>query len=269
MRDATVVARVRAEALGVCESTLYYKRRMPERDHALRRRIEDVLREHPSYGHRRIAIALERNKKCILRVMKLFGIKPYRGRGRKWHRTKTQSRWYPNLLRLVTPAFEGCVWAADFTELAFEGRKYFVATVIDIYSRRIVGAAISTRHTAALTTAALGNALLSRSRPAIFHSDNGVEYDAKAFRVFLVSLGIAISRSKKAAPWENGYQEAFYSQFKVDLGDPNRFISVGEFTAEIYRAVHVYNTLRIHTVLRMPPAQFALLNAPATMQAIV
>lgn len=269
MRDAPVAARARAATLGVCESTLYYKHKMPERDHALRREIEEVLREFPSYGHKRIARALKRNKKAILRVMKVFGIRPYRRRGRKWRKTKTESVYYPNLLRVVTPTFDGCVWAADFTELAFKGRKIFVATVIDIYTRRIVGVAIGAAHNAALVTATFGNALLAHSRPAIFHSDNGVEYNAKSFRAFLVSLGIAISRSKKGSPWENGYQESFYSQFKIDLGDPNRFESLGELAAEIYRTIHVYNTVRIHTALKMSPRQFALLHAPATMQTIV
>ena len=74
------------------------------------------------------------------------------------------------------------------------------------------------------------------------------------------SLGIKVSMSRKASPWENGYQEAFYSQFKVDLGDPNRFNSLGELIAEIYQTIHIYNTQRIHTVLKMPPKQYAILK---------
>ncbi len=268
MRDAPVAAHARAEALDVCVATLYYKRKMPERDHALRREIENILREFPSYGHKRIARALKRNKKAILRVMHLFGLKPYRRRGRKWRKSKTEVAYYPNLLRLVTPTFEGCVWAADFTELVFKGRKIFLATVIDIYSRRILGVAIGTAHNAVLVTAAFGNALLVNSRPAIFHSDNGVEYNAKSFRAFLTTLGVAISRSKKGCPWENGYQESFYNQFKIDLGDPNRFASLGELVAEIYHTIHVYNTTRIHSALKMSPRQFAQLHAPATIRTI-
>ncbi len=236
MRGAAVVARVRAKSLGVSVSTLYYRRRMAVRDHALRRSIEEVLRGHPGYGHKRIAAVLKRNKKCIRRVMKLFGIKPYRRRGRKWHKAKTECA-YPNLLKLVTPTYEGCVWAADFTELAFKGRKVFVATVIDLYSRRVLGAGVSYAHNTTLVLSALGNALLANPRPAIFHSDNGVEYNAKAFRSFLTDLGIAISRSKKASPWENGYQESFYSHFKIELGDPNRFHVLGELVADVYRQI--------------------------------
>lgn len=260
---------VRQKALGVSEATLYYRRKMPARDHALRREIEEVLREFPSYGHKRIAVALKRNKKPILRVMKLFGIKPYRRRGRKWRKVKPQSERYPNLLRLVTPTYEGCVWAADFTHLAFKGKDVCLATVLDLYSRRIVGAAVSTSHGTPLVMQAFGNALLTNGRPGIFHSDNGSEYHAKAFRTVLENLGIAISRSHPGCPWENGYQESFYNQFKVDLGDPNRFATLGELTAAIYETLYRYNTLRIHSALRMPPQQFAERNARATMTSFV
>lgn len=265
MRDAHISAHVRAETLGVCAATLRYRRKMPERDHALRRRIEEVLHEKPSYGHKRIARALGRNKKAVLRVMKLFGIKPYRRRAKRWRKTKPQSEVYPNLLRLVTPSFPGCVWVADFTHLSYRGRDIAVATVLDVYTRKTVGAMVSTKHTAQIVMQAFANALLSNPRPAIFHSDNGVEYHAKAFRALLTSFGVSISRSKKGCPWENGYQESFYNQFKVDLGDPNRFGSLGELTAAIYETIHRYNTDRIHSALRMSPQQFARLYAAATM----
>ncbi len=121
----------------------------------------------------------------------------------------------------------------------------------------------------ALVIQAFGNAVLTNSRPAIFHSDNGSEYHAKSFRAILVNLGVAISRSRPGCPWENGYQESFYNQFKVDLGDPNRFATLGEFVAEIYRTIHIYNTVRIHSALRMSPQQFAQLHAPVTLQSIV
>jgi transposase InsO family protein len=66
-----------------------------------------------------------------------------------------------------------------------------------------------------------------------------------------------ISRSAPGCPWENGYQESFYSQFKVDLGDPSRFKTLGELVYEIYQTIYVYNNTRIHSALRMSPVQFA------------
>jgi len=63
--------------------------------------------------------------------------------------------------------------------------------------------------------------------------------------------------SRKASPWENEYQEGFYSTFKVDLAYLNRFRTVGELAAEIYCQIYYYNHERIHTKLEMPPAASA------------
>ena len=79
---------LRARELGVSRGTLYYKQKKPDKDWQLKCQIENVLREHPSYGSPRIALALNRNHKPIERVMKLFGIKAYRRRGRKFKRIK-------------------------------------------------------------------------------------------------------------------------------------------------------------------------------------
>lgn len=57
--------------------------------------------------------------------------------------------------------------------------------------------------------------------------------------------------------WENGYQESFYSHFKVDLEDPNRFIHLGQLVYSIYQAIRDYNHNRIHTSLKMPPNKYA------------
>src|SRR3989344_5701389 len=70
------------------------------------------------------------------------------------------------------------------------------------------------------------------------------------------SVRLKISRSHPGCPWENGYQESFYDKFKVDLGDPGRFKSLGELVAEVYRTIWVYNNTRIHSALKMPPAGF-------------
>ena len=63
--------------------------------------------------------------------------------------------------------------------------------------------------------------------------------------------------SEKGSPWENGYQESFYSHFKVDLGDTNRFETLGELVYEIYQTIFRYNNRRIHTALKMPPIIYA------------
>ena len=269
MIGARLAKSAQACALGIARSTLYYCKKKIVKDWSLKCRIEEVLRDFPAYGHRRIALHLKMNKKRIQRVMQLFGIKPYRRRGRKWRKPSKDSVFYPNLLMLVTPSFEGHAWVADFTYLSWKGRTVYVATVIDVFTRKIVGLSVGTTHAVPLVMQALCHALHDHTRPLLFHSDNGSEYNARSFRAVLIELGIQISRSKKGCPWENGYQESFYDKFKVDLGDPNRFETLGELVAEIYRTIYRYNTVRIHSALKMSPREFAKLHAPASIKSIV
>jgi putative transposase len=253
---------LRARELNVSRQSLYYKQKKPDQDWQLKCRIEEALREHPSYGSPRLALALQRNHKPIERVMKLFGIKAYRRRGQKWQKTKNIKVIYPNLLLTTYPAYPNHIWTSDFTHVVFEGKNIYIATVMDIYTRKIVGLSILTTHTVQLVLSALMSAIQNHSRPEIYHSDNGSEYNSYVYLNALNTLGINISRSKPGCPWENGYQESFYSQFKIDLGDPNRFGSLGELIFNIYQTIYYYNYSRIHTALKMSPVKFALLSAP-------
>lgn len=246
-----------ARSLGIARSSLYYVSKKEKRDWESKVRIEEVLREHHGYGSRSIATALSKNRKGIQRVMRRFGIRPYRRIGRKWRKKRKIQVIYPNLLFTTIPVYPHHIWAADFTEIWFKDRWVYIATVIDLYTREIVGVAVSLRKGTALTLQALFTALMNHPHPVIFHSDNGSEYIAAAYIAVLSQFGILISRSHPGCPWENGYQESFYGKFKVDLGDPNRFRSLGELVAEIYRAIWTYNHTRIHSALKMPPVVFA------------
>jgi len=254
-----------ARSLGVSRASLYYVSLQEKKDWALKQRIEEVLREHRAYGSRLIALALKRNRKAIRRVMRKYGLKPFRRRRQKWLKKATIVVAYTNLLFTTLPAYPHHVWAADFTEIEWRGRTIYIATVIDLYSRQIVGVAIGLRKGTPLVMQALWHALLHYPPPAIFHSDNGREYDAAAFTGTLTRLHVCISRSHPGCPWENGYQESFYGKFKLDLGDPNRCKTLGELVALIHRTVWEYNHTRIHSALRMPPKQFAEARAHATL----
>lgn len=248
--------------MGLSKSAFYYVSRQAPKDWALKVRIEVLLREQPGYGYRRVALALGINKKRAQRVMKLFGIKAYRRRGKRFRRARfTLTKRYQNLLLGILPSFPGHVWVSDFTELAWRGRKLFLCTVMDLWSREVVGWSLLTTHSAVLVLQALCTGLLHRPRPAIFHSDNGREYDARVVTGLLTGVGTVISRIHPGCPWENGYQEGFYSQFKTELGDPSRFRSLGELVAEVHRLIYAYNHTRIHSALRMPPTVFAEKNA--------
>jgi len=263
--DTALTKSARARASGVARSTLYYTKKKDALDWQLKCRIEETLRSFPAYGYRRVALHLKENKKKIQRVMRLFGMKAYRRRGKRFKKPRKQATEYPNLLMRVVPSYPHQAWVADFTHLSWKDKDVRVATTMDVYTRDIVGLSVGTRGGTMLVTQALCAALQNHPRPLLFHSDNGPEYDARAFRDMLTNTGIAISRSKKGCPWENGYQESFYGKFKVELGDPNRFATLGELVYAIYQTIHAYNTLRIHSALKMAPRQFAQLHAPATL----
>jgi len=247
-----------ARAMGVSRSLIYYHHKQPVKDWQIKQQIEKVLREFPSYGHKRIARLLARNKKSVLRVMHVFDIKPYRRRGKKWRKPKKKElEPYPNkLIQIPFPSAPSSVWMADFTHVGWKRLTIYIATVMDLFSRKIVGLAVRTNHSKDLVISAFCSAILNHPIPGMHHSDQGSEYLSKDYIDLLLNLGVEISMSNAGCPWENGYQESFYSQFKVDLGDPNRFEGLGELVCEIYRTVWIYNNRRIHTALKMPPIVF-------------
>jgi putative transposase len=246
-----------ARQLGISRASLYYVSKQLPKDWKLKTEIERAMADHPGYGSPRIAQELHRNRKPVQRVMRLFGMKAYRRRGRKFRKSGVAKQSYPNLLKTRVPQGPHDVWVADFTYVPYAGKFIYLATVMDIVTREIVGAAVMSNHSVSLVLQALFAALAHHARPTIFHSDNGREYGSNIFTRALVELGIFTSRSAKSSPWENGYQEAFYSQFKVDLGDPNRFRTLGELVYEIHRLIWDYNHRRIHSALKMPPILFA------------
>lgn len=249
----------RAKTLGVSRGSLYYRPKRPAKDALLKQAIEAVLSDNPSYGHKRIAIELGLNKKRIRRVMKLFGMQPYRRRikpEKPDDHNKAPSQ-YQNVIKNLCPIRPHVVWATDFTYFWFMGRWLYLATVIDVYTRKIIGWHLSRSHDRFLVMAALIQALATtQTIPEYHHSDQGSEYVAADYLAILNDHEITISMSRKSSPWENSYQESFYSQFKVDLGHIDRFATIGELTEAVNQQIYYYNTRRIHTSLKMPPIKF-------------
>lgn len=248
-----------ARELGVSRQSLYYKPKLPEKDLLLKSEIEKVMQTHKRYGHKRIALDLKINKKRIRRVMKLFGLKPKRSRRQPF---KNQDHLQapmtiPNLIKGMLIEAPGLVWVSDFTYLWFFGRFLYLATVEDIFTREIVGFAVSFHHDATLVCHAMLNALEKHSAPQIAHSDQGSEYRSAKYGELLSISSIKISMSKKGSPWENGCQESFYSEFKLELGHPECYPDLGQLTEAIALQIFYYNHRRIHTALKCPPTVFA------------
>ncbi len=248
-----------AKQLGVSRQSLYYKPKLPEKDLKLKCEIEKVMVKHKRYGHKRIADEIGINKKRILRVMKLFGLKPKCSRKPPFK--PEDQRQAPtaitNLLLETIIDAPNIAYASDFTYLPYFGKFIYLATVEDLFTREIIGWEVSIRHDVDLIVRALQNVLHHRPAPLLAHSDQGSEYRLKAYQALLADCGIKPSMSQKASPWQNGKQESFYSEFKLELGHPEAYPTLGELIEAIARQIHYYNHERIHTALRRQPAVFA------------
>lgn len=121
----------------------------------------------------------------------------------------------------------------------------------------MVGWAVSTKRNAGLVALALLDAILSNPLPKIIHSDQRSEYRNIEYANLIKSLNIKPSMSAKASPWQNGYQESFYSGFKLEPGHPEIYDDLGELYEAIAQQIYYYNDLRIHSALKCPLAAFA------------
>ena len=206
----------------VPRSLLLQKPKKPDKDWKLKCRIEEVLREHPSYGSPRISLTLKRNHKPIERVMKLFGIKAYRRRGKKWKKTKNIQVVHPNLLLTNFPSFPNHIWTADFTHVNYGKKIVYIATVIDLYTRKVVGVAIYTTHAVQLVLSALMMALHTNARPTIFHSTMAAsttqQYSSKHLRrLALLSPGQPPAAHGRTAT-KNPFTPSLRSTWEIRTG---------------------------------------------------
>lgn len=249
-----------AKELGISRASLYYKPKKPPCDEEDKNKIIAVMAEHPAYGSRRVAIALGVNRKKTQRFMQGHGLKPRVRRGFRLTKPDDQGRpdtLIPNILKNLCPIRENVVWAGDFTYLWHIDRFWYVATVIDVHTREIVGWHVANHHTNALIMEAFKDATRrTDSSPQWFHSDQGSEYVSGAYESLLDLYGTTASQSRKGSPWQNGFQESFYSGFKLELGDIRRFAHVGELIEAVHGQITYYNNRRIHSALDMPPVMY-------------
>lgn len=243
-----------AKELGVSRSSLYYHPKLPEKDDELRIRIEELMLNNPGYGHRRVALALKINHKRASRVMRKFNLKPAR-RCKSPRKESAPEADFPNVMKLICPIAPNIVWVADFTFIPFQGQFIYLATVMDLHTREILGFAIKTRHDTMLIMEAFDMALATAATtPEWFHNDRGSEYRSAGFEKLLLSLNIRISISPK--PWFNPHEESSFGRFKTEFGDFDRFETLPELVEAICLHVHYYNNFRIHTKLKRSPVEF-------------
>lgn len=248
-----------ARELGISRASLYYRRKLPEKDEALRREIESVMERNPGYGSPRVALALSINEKRAARVMKKFGLKPAR-RSKTPRKPGDEGRAplpHLNILGKLSPIAPNVVWASDFTFISFRGEFVYLCTVIDGFTGEVLGFNISRRHDASFVRLAIERAFRKTgTRPTWFHSDQGSEYASEEVSEWLLSLGVTISMNPKGSPWCNGSQESFFGRFKVEFGDFERFDTYADLLEELYSQLNYFSNIRIKTKLRMAPAEF-------------
>ena len=231
--------------------------KQPAKDQALKQQIEAIHREHPAYGHRRVALHLGINHKRAQRVMAQFNLRPPRRRVSYYSTVSTPHHTYHNLLKGMIVTRPHQVWCSDLSRLVYRGTIWYLATIEDRATRQVVAARLGKRHDSYLVLATVKQALTTGHTPTIFHSDQGTEFMAQACTNYLEERGVQVSVSDVASPWQNGHIESFFGRFKQEFGDINRFDTAGEMLAAVFQHIHYYNHPRIHTALRMPPAVFA------------
>jgi len=222
------------------------------------RQIHKNSRE--TYGTPRVQMELRaqgqrHGRNRIGRLMRQEGIS---GRQRKRYRVLTTDSKHdhpiaPNLLThrpVVTGPNE--IWAADITYVATAQGWVYVAAILDLYSRRIVGWAVSQYINTALVLQALTMALCHRQPPAglIFHSDRGVQYASGEYRQALEQAQLVASMSRKGNCYDNAAMEAFWSTLKLELIYREQFHDATQLRQALFDYVEIfYNRQRLHSSL--------------------
>lgn len=263
-----------AEVFGISRSGYYAWQGRP----ASRRRGEEAeltaeIREverkaRQRYGSPRVTAALRRvgwrvGHNRVARIMKKNGL--FARPKRRFRITTKASESLPvaeNVLeRNFTVASVNMVWVSDITYIATAEGWLYLAVVLDLCSRRVVGWSMGTHMGTELVLRALFMAVVARRPPKglIFHSDRGCQYASHAFRGALRNAGMIQSMSRKGNCWDNAPSESFFSTLKIELMEGGKaFTSRQEARAAIFEYMEVfYNRQRLHSSIgNMTPAEF-------------
>jgi len=230
-------------------------------DEQLKEKIQRIHRDsRQTYGAPRVQMHLRQQgqrhgRNRIARLMRQQGVF---GRQNKRYRLRTTDSHHeepiaPNRLAMVPAATRpNQIWAADITYVGTAQGWVYVAAIVDLYSRRVVGWAVSQQIDTALVLSALNMALCHRQPPAglIFHSDRGVQYASLEYRRALEMAQLLASMSRKANCYDNAMMEAFWSTLKVELIYRREFDNQTQVRQALFEYIEVfYNRHRLHSAL--------------------
>jgi len=258
------------EAVGLSRTTIWRQLRQPstsnEDELELRSQIQTIALEMRTYGYRPITAELHRrgvkvNHKRVLRLLREDNLLCLRQRA--FVRT-TDSRHhlkvYPNLTRELLLSNINQLWVADITYIRLLREFIYLAVLLDAFSRRCIGWAISRHIDTQLTLAALQMALNTRTIHAglIHHSDRGVQYAAADYVAVLHAHKIEISMSRTGNPYDNAKAERFMRTLKYEEIYMNDYETLAEVRASIEHFIEaVYNRKRLHSAIGYrPPVEF-------------
>lgn len=262
-----------AEVLGVSRSGYYawLGRAESERDGAnkdLAERIRQIqARVKYRYGAPRMTKQLARDGSRVghNRVARIMRENELQARPARRYRSTTKASESAAaaenvLARGFVVSTTNTVWVSDITYIATAEGWLYLAVVLDLCSRRVVGWAMSSRLTTDLVLRAFWMAVLMRRPPKglLFHSDRGSQYSSHAFRRALTRCQMVQSMSRKGNCWDNAPSEAFFSTLKIELMDGKAFPSRQAAQAAIFEYMEVfYNRGRLHSSLGyMTPAEY-------------
>jgi putative transposase len=252
------------------------------------RLVAEIRRIHArcggTYGSPRMTAELCRrgwrvNHKRVERLMRAHGIVGYRPRRRRSLTTPDQAAPpAPDLLgRLFDPDQPNIAWCGDVTYVPTDEGWLYVASVLDLASRRLLGYAMGDHHDAALAVRALEMAVATRGRRqmagTIFHTDRGSEYTAAATVAACERLGLTRSMSRTGSCLDNAAAEAWFASLKVELVDRTRYRTRAEARVAVFAWIAWYNGARLHSARQyLPPIEWEHQHAlteplPSTMAA--
>ena len=241
-------------------------------DRQLTAKIKDIFYEsNRIYGARKILEGLRNggalvSRKRVRRLMDEAGLVPVTWR-RSVHTTVTDPKAspFPNLLRQdFRVALPNHTWVSDFTYVPTDEGWLYLCTFIDLFSRRVVGWAVSNTIDRHLAIAAFRNAVANRhpGQRLVIHTDRGCQYTSWDFRREVASIGGIQSMSRPGTPYDNACAETFFKTIKVECIDNAHFKTREEASDAISRYLLFYNRLRIHQSLGyLSPVEFERLFA--------